>query len=434
MTEAWIIDACRTPRGIGKVGKGALAGAAPAGARRHRAAGAGRAQRARHRRRGRHRLGHVHAGRHPGRRPRPHGRARCRLRHHRQRRHPGPLLRIGHLVGQLRRRVGHVRHGGRRHRRRHRDDVVVRRQRVEVALALPRQRQRPPARHPSPDEPGRRRRRHRHAGEDRPTGRRRAGGRVAAPGRDRHQGGPLRQVDSCRCTTSTAPSLLDREEYPRPGTTVDSLASLPSSFEALADIPLDENGTTYRSLVLQKFPGLEITHVHHAGNSSGVVDGAAALLMTSPEYATAHGLQPRARIVATANMGDDPTLMLNAPVPATRKVLAKAGMSLSDIDLFEVNEAFAVVPGEVHPRPRHRPREDQRQRRRHRAGPPHRRDRLAAGRHGAGRARAPGQAGRAHHHVRRRRHGTGGDHRAGLATSRIGSVTPTDVSEWVSAP
>ena len=137
---------------------------------------------------------------------------------------------------------------------------------------------------------------------------------------------------------------LDREEYPRPGTTAESLASLPSSFEALADIPLDENGTTYRSLVLQKFPGLEITHVHHAGNSSGVVDGAAALLLTSPEYATAHGLRPRARIVATANIGDDPTLMLNAPVPAARKVLAKAGMALGDIDLFEVNEAFAVVP------------------------------------------------------------------------------------------
>jgi len=137
---------------------------------------------------------------------------------------------------------------------------------------------------------------------------------------------------------------LDREEFPRPGTTADSLASLPPSFEALADIPLDENGTTYRSLVLQKFPGLEITHVHHAGNSSGVVDGAAALLLTSPEYASTHGMTPRARIVATANVGDDPTLMLNAPVPAAQKVLAKAGLSLNDIDLFEVNEAFAVVP------------------------------------------------------------------------------------------
>jgi acetyl-CoA C-acetyltransferase len=137
---------------------------------------------------------------------------------------------------------------------------------------------------------------------------------------------------------------LDHEEYPRSGTTVDSLAALPASFEALADVALDDKGTTYRSLVLQKFPGLEITHVHHAGNSSGVVDGAAALLITSADYATAHGLRPRARIVATANIGDDPTLMLNAPVPATRKVLARAGMSLGDIDLFEVNEAFAVVP------------------------------------------------------------------------------------------
>jgi acetyl-CoA C-acetyltransferase len=137
---------------------------------------------------------------------------------------------------------------------------------------------------------------------------------------------------------------LDREEYPRPGTTVESLSALPSSFETLADIALDKEGTTYRQLVLQKFPDLKINHVHHAGNSSGVVDGAAAILMSSPEYARAHGLTPRARIVAIANIGDDPTLMLNAPVPAARKVLAKAGLSIGDIDLFEVNEAFAVVP------------------------------------------------------------------------------------------
>ena len=206
-------------------------------------------------------------------------------------------------------------------------------------------------------------------------------------------------------TTSTARSPWTGRSTRARARRPDSLASLPSSFEALADIPLDENGTTYRSLVLQKFPGLEITHVHHAGNSSGVVDGAAALLITSPEYAKAHGLRPRARIVATANIGDDPTLMLNAPVPAARKVLAKAGMTLGDIDLFEVNEAFAVVAGEVHPRPRDRPRADQRQRRRHRAGPPDRRHRLDAGRHRVGRARAPRRAGRAHHHVRRRRHG-----------------------------
>ena len=83
--------------------------------------------------------------------------------------------------------------------------------------------------------------------------------------------------------------------------------------------------------------------IHHAGNSSGVVDGAAAVLLASPAYAKAKGLKPRARVVAMANMGDSPTLMLNAPVPATRKVLQKAGLTVADIDLFEINEAFAVV-------------------------------------------------------------------------------------------
>ncbi len=136
---------------------------------------------------------------------------------------------------------------------------------------------------------------------------------------------------------------LDREEYPRPGTTAESLAALPPSFEALADFPLDEAGTTYRDMVLRRYPDLKIEHVHHAGNSSGVVDGAAALLIASPDYARAHGLTPRARVRAAANIGDDPTLMLNAPVPAARKVLAKAGLTVDDIDLFEVNEAFAVV-------------------------------------------------------------------------------------------
>jgi acetyl-CoA C-acetyltransferase len=136
---------------------------------------------------------------------------------------------------------------------------------------------------------------------------------------------------------------LDHEEFPRPQTTLESLAELKPSFEALADYRVDEAGTTFRSLVLKKYPDLKINHVHHAGNSSGVVDGAAALLLASPEYARAHGMKPRAKIVAMANMGDSPTLMLNAPVPAAQKVLARAGMSVSDIDLFEINEAFAVV-------------------------------------------------------------------------------------------
>ena len=136
---------------------------------------------------------------------------------------------------------------------------------------------------------------------------------------------------------------LDREEFPRPNTTIEGLSQLAASFGAMADFPLDEQGTTLRSMVLARYPGLEIEHVHHAGNSSGVVDGAAAILLASPDAAKANGWKPRARIVATANIGDDPTLMLNAPVPAARKVLAKAGLSVDDIDLWEINEAFAVV-------------------------------------------------------------------------------------------
>jgi acetyl-CoA C-acetyltransferase len=136
---------------------------------------------------------------------------------------------------------------------------------------------------------------------------------------------------------------LDHEEFPRPQTTAESLANLPPSFPAVADYRHSEGAPTFRELINQKYPDLDIQHVHHAGNSSGVVDGAAALLIASTEYAKAHGLKPRARVVATANMGDDPTLMLNAPVPSARKVLKRAGMTLADIDLFEVNEAFAVV-------------------------------------------------------------------------------------------
>jgi acetyl-CoA C-acetyltransferase len=136
---------------------------------------------------------------------------------------------------------------------------------------------------------------------------------------------------------------LDREEFPRPNTTAEGLAALKPSFEQLADVPLNPDGLTFRSLILQKYPDLKITHIHHAGNSSGVVDGSAALLLASPDYAKKHGMKPRARVVATANQGDCPTLMLNAPVPATRRVLARAGLKLEDIDLFEINEAFAVV-------------------------------------------------------------------------------------------
>jgi acetyl-CoA C-acetyltransferase len=136
---------------------------------------------------------------------------------------------------------------------------------------------------------------------------------------------------------------LDHEEFPRPGTTADSLAALAPSFPAVADHRFADGVPTFRELINQKYPDLEITHVHHAGNSSGVVDGAAAVLYASENYVKAHGLKPRARVVASSNMGDDPTLMLNAPVPSARKIMKRAGMTVDDIDLFEVNEAFAVV-------------------------------------------------------------------------------------------
>lgn len=134
---------------------------------------------------------------------------------------------------------------------------------------------------------------------------------------------------------------LDREEFPRPETTAEGLAALKPSFAQLADF--DIGGTTFRKQINRRYPELKIEHFHHAGNSSGVVDGAAAILIASPEYAEKHGLKPRGRIVAYANQGDCPTLMLNAPVPAAKKVLDKAGLKVEDIDVWEINEAFSVV-------------------------------------------------------------------------------------------
>ncbi len=137
---------------------------------------------------------------------------------------------------------------------------------------------------------------------------------------------------------------LDHEQFPRPHTTAEGLAALRPAFAAMYEMKLTEDGESYETLVRRAYPDIDINHVHTAGNSSGVVDGAGALVLASPEYARAHGLKPRARIRAMATVGDDPTLMLNAPVPAARKVLAQAGMQVSDVDLFEINEAFAVVP------------------------------------------------------------------------------------------
>ncbi len=136
---------------------------------------------------------------------------------------------------------------------------------------------------------------------------------------------------------------LDHEEFPRPQTTAEGLAALKASFDGIADMSIQPDGQTFRQSITAKYPDLEWSGVHHAGNSSGVVDGAAAILLASPEYAKKNGLKPRARIVVTANVGDCPTLMLNAPVAAAKKALAKAGLTVDDIDLWEINEAFAVV-------------------------------------------------------------------------------------------
>jgi len=136
---------------------------------------------------------------------------------------------------------------------------------------------------------------------------------------------------------------LDQEEFPRPGTTLESLAGLDTVFDKFMGVPIDETGETFDQLVKRAYPDLKINHVHHAGNSSGVVDGAAALIMSSKDYASAQGWKPRARVRAIATVGGSPTLMLNEPVPAAKKVLERAGMTTSDIDLFEVNEAFSVV-------------------------------------------------------------------------------------------
>ena len=134
------------------------------------------------------------------------------------------------------------------------------------------------------------------------------------------------------------------DEHPRAGTTIADLAKLTPSFEGMGAYKKDADGLSIDETARIAYPQVsQINHVHHGGNSSGVVDGAAAVLVTSPEYAKAHGLKPRARIIMSAVAGTEPVIMLTAPGPAAKLVLKKAGMTFDDIDLFEVNEAFAAV-------------------------------------------------------------------------------------------
>jgi acetyl-CoA C-acetyltransferase len=134
-------------------------------------------------------------------------------------------------------------------------------------------------------------------------------------------------------------SILDHDEYMRPGTDMQSLGALNPAFQQMGEMM-----PGFDAIALMKYPHLErINHIHHAGNSSGIVDGAAGVLIGNKEFGEKWGLKPRARIKATAKIGTDPTIMLTGPVPVTEKILADSGMSISDIDLFEVNEAFASV-------------------------------------------------------------------------------------------
>jgi acetyl-CoA C-acetyltransferase len=137
--------------------------------------------------------------------------------------------------------------------------------------------------------------------------------------------------------------VLDHEEYPRPDTTLEGLAQLKPAFEMFLNMPSEPNGPTFGELINKIYPDVSIKPIHHVGISSGVVDGSAGVLLASKDYAEKHGMKPRARIVAMSETGDCPTLMLNAPGPAARKVLARAGLTKDDIDVWEVNEAFAVV-------------------------------------------------------------------------------------------
>jgi len=134
-------------------------------------------------------------------------------------------------------------------------------------------------------------------------------------------------------------SILESDEYMRPGTDMQALGALKPAFKDMG-----ETMPGFDQIALMKYPHLEeINHIHHAGNSSGIVDGAAALLIGNKAFGEANGLKPRARIRATCKIGTDPTIMLTGPVPATLKILKDSGMSISDIDLFEVNEAFSSV-------------------------------------------------------------------------------------------
>ncbi|WP_076186964.1 acetyl-CoA C-acetyltransferase [Mycobacterium colombiense] len=143
----------------------------------------------------------------------------------------------------------------------------------------------------------------------------------------------------------TPNGCIERDEHPRAGTTTESLARLKPAFAAMGAACADGEQRTFDEICLQRYPGIDrIDHVHHAGNSSGVVDGAAAVALASSNWMHTHRVTPRAQIRATAAIGSEPVIMLTAPGPAAQRCLERAGMIVADIDLWEINEAFAAVP------------------------------------------------------------------------------------------
>jgi acetyl-CoA C-acetyltransferase len=145
-------------------------------------------------------------------------------------------------------------------------------------------------------------------------------------------------------TDSSGTVVLDHEEFPRPGTTLEALANLAPSFAAMGSHQFPGYNGTFDEMCVRAYPQIDhVEHVHTAGNSSGVVDGASSVLLASSDFARAHGLKPRARVVTSAVAGAEPVIMLTAPAPASRLALKKAHMTVDDIDIWEINEAFAAV-------------------------------------------------------------------------------------------
>lgn len=153
------------------------------------------------------------------------------------------------------------------------------------------------------------------------------------------------RFDRSLVEVTTPSGAVTRDEHPRPGTSTETLARLRPAFAAMGATGVDGENRTFDEICLQRYPDIDhVDHVHHAGNSSGVVDGAAAVLLASPNWARANGARPRGRIRAAAAIGSEPIIMLTAPGPAARRCLDRAGMAVADIDLWEINEAFAAVP------------------------------------------------------------------------------------------